>query len=98
MNSYFRSLRFVRKGGFLHPAIGSKEREQAYLRLLMDQVLFSRNKRKVFYRLGWREKPGNRLMMLMLREAIGCYGIWNLIDKWSQPEILNNYILDKVPN
>jgi hypothetical protein len=23
----------------MHPAIGSKEREQAYIRLLMDQVL-----------------------------------------------------------
>lgn len=35
-------------------------------------------------------------MRLVLREVVGYHGIWNWIDKWSQPEILNDFILDKV--
>lgn len=80
------SSKFIKKG-YIHPAIGSPEREKAYIRLLMDQV---------FFKLGWKEKLGNKLSKLFAREAIGCFGIWAWIDKWSQPEILNNFILDKV--
>lgn len=79
------SAKFI-KLGYIHPAIGSAEREQAYIRLLMDQV---------FYKLGLKDKTGNKLERLLIREGLA-YFLWTLIDKWSQPEILNSFILEKV--
>ena len=80
------SCKFVKKG-YIHPAVGSPDQEKAYIRLLVDQV---------FYRWGWKETPGNKLSRLLFREVLACFGIWGWIDKWSKPEVLNNFISEKV--
>lgn len=87
--------------GILHPAVGNGEQEKEYIRLIFDQLWGS---------LGFTEREGgteapetvestgrqNPLLRVLTREVLAGQFIWPMIDKWTQPDFLNQFLLDKV--
>lgn len=89
--------------GILHPAVGSGDQEKEYLRLIIDQLWASFGSMDTE---GGEESPytaesesdgrQNPLLRVLSRELLTNQFIWPLIDKWTQPDFLNQFLIDKV--
>jgi hypothetical protein len=74
----------------LHQAIGKDfEQEREYLRSLANQYLQIFNQSKV-------PTSSSKMIQILVREWIVCKGVWPFLHHISQPNVVNQYILEKM--
>jgi hypothetical protein len=85
--------RIVQKFGFysiLHPAVINVEQQKAYIRMIVDQCL---NSSKIMKTIA--DSSVSRLVKMYCREMITGQFIWPFIEKWTHPDHLNQFVLEK---
>lgn len=79
--------------GVLHPAVGNPDQERAYIRLIVDQIWSS------FGLPGsalTKDSSPNNFVRILCREVLSCQYLWPFMDKWTQPDFLNQFVLERV--